>query len=429
MPVEKEDSKKNLRYNVFLLMMLSAIMLLSFVSSEVLPMEPLDRVRSYADGLRFNYVTWTLDALFNKAVSASLKAERFLSDAEQVELVETYVYQVAKVEDKEFALLQAYNPEDGVVKDKLLEKAKAELDRADVRLQQLSPLAEAVLQNQTERTLMSMGFGRFGQVFPPVLYQVSDLPLNLIVSPRDEITTVLSISLASGLDAVEKNAIEDKIFTQQNYSALIEEVGGVGAYPTMVMRVNNLNWLTETIAHEWIHNYLTLRPLGVRYFRDGVMRSINETTASLSGKEIGRKLIATYYPYRIIIGGYPFRGYTWVPNLDEVDYLRFDFRAEMHKTRVTVDALLELGKVNQAEAYMEMRRRFFWDAGYYIRKLNQAYFAFYGSYNDEPGGGASGQDPVGPAVRALRYSSSDLKSFIDKIQCVREFADLIKLLP
>jgi len=42
--------------------------------------------------------------------------------------------------------------------------------------------------------------------------------------------------------------------------------------------------------------------------------------------------------------------------------------------------------------------------GYYIRKLNQAYFAFYGAYADVPGGPA-GEDPVGPAVRALRSQS------------------------
>ena len=49
---------------------------------------------------------------------------------------------------------------------------------------------------------------------------------------------------------------------------------------------------------------------------------------------------------------------------------------------------------------MEQRRQLFVENGYYIRKLNQAYFAFYGAYADVPGG-AAGEDPVGPAVRAL----------------------------
>ncbi len=73
----------------------------------------------------------------------------------------------------------------------------------------------------------------------------------------------------------------------------------------------------------------------------------------------------------------------------------------MRITRVTVDELLAEGKIEEAEAYMEARRVFFWENGYLIRKINQAYFAFYGAYADQPGGEA-GEDPVGAAVRELR---------------------------
>lgn len=106
----------------------------------------------------------------------------------------------------------------------------------------------------------------------------------------------------------------------------------------------------------------------------------------------------------------------------------FNFRAEMRKTRVRVDELLAEGKVDEAEAYMEARRLYFWDQGYGLRKLNQAYFAFYGSYNDQPGGGASGSDPVGPAVRRLWAGSPDLKSFIALVRGVRSFDDLLERL-
>ena len=64
----------------------------------------------------------------------------------------------------------------------------------------------------------------------------------------------------------------------------------------------------------------------------------------------------------------------------------FDFNAEMHQTRVIVDRLLAQGKIDDAESYMEQRRVFFWENGYHIRKLNQAYFAFYGAYADQPAG-------------------------------------------
>ena len=65
-------------------------------------------------------------------------------------------------------------------------------------------------------------------------------------------------------------------------------------------------------------------------------------------------------------------------------------------------------KSRKLRVIWKQRRRVFWDQGYHIRKLNQAYFAFYGAYADSPGGGAAGADPVGAAVRALRAHSSSL---------------------
>jgi hypothetical protein len=86
----------------------------------------------------------------------------------------------------------------------------------------------------------------------------------------------------------------------------------------------------------------------------------------------------------------------------------------MRETREITDQLLSEGEIETAEIYMELRRRFFWDHGYHLRKLNQAYFAFHGAYADQPGG-AAGEDPVGAAVRALRDQSPSLVEFIDQI--------------
>jgi hypothetical protein len=91
----------------------------------------------------------------------------------------------------------------------------------------------------------------------------------------------------------------------------------------------------------------------------------------------------------------------------------FDFNREMRITRVRVDELLAAGRVVEAERYMEARRAEFVAAGYGLRKLNQAFFAFYGAYNAEPGGApAAGADPVGPAVQALRARSPSVGAFV-----------------
>jgi hypothetical protein len=152
---------------------------------------------------------------------------------------------------------------------------------------------------------------------------------------------------------------------------------------------------------------------------------MNETTASIAGDEIGALVIERFYP-EISSPSATFRTVSAPFDHPEPgDFLRppFDFRAEMHETRVTADALLAEGKIEEAEAYMESRRLVFLQNGYLLRKLNQAYFAFYGAYADTPGG-AAGEDPVGPAVRALRAQSESLADFINTISWMTDFEQL-----
>ena len=203
-------------------------------------------------------------------------------------------------------------------------------------------------------------------------------------------------------------------------------IGGVGVYPTMIMRTTDRRWLVSTIAHEWTHNYLQLRPLGVLYDETPELRTMNETTADIVGTEVGQALMDRFYS-----------GFATVPSLEtnlvrlpvrypdplDNDPPPFDFRSEMHRTRVTVDALLASGRIPVAEEYMERRRREFVQQGYYIRRLNQAYFAFYGAYAETPGGPA-GTDPVGPAVRELRSQSESLADFVNRISWMTSFDQL-----
>ena len=116
----------------------------------------------------------------------------------------------------------------------------------------------------------------------------------------------------------------------------------------------------------------------------------------LQARHFGRAIVAQYYPEYLPPEAAPEEPDTGNEQPGQAEV--FDFRAEMHKTRVNAERLLSEGKIDEAETYMELRRRFLWDNGYHIRKLNQAYFAFYGAYADQPGG-AAGEDPVGAAVR------------------------------
>jgi hypothetical protein len=145
---------------------------------------------------------------------------------------------------------------------------------------------------------------------------------------------------------------------------------------------------------------------------------MNETTASIAGHEISALVLKHYYPE--MAAEYTVQAVNLPPSPARAD---FNFNAEMHITRVQVDALLAQGRITEAETYMEQRRQFFWQNGYAIRKLNQAYFAFYGAYADTPGGPA-GEDPVGPAVRLLRAQSATLTDFLKTIAQMDSFQQL-----
>ncbi len=84
---------------------------------------------------------------------------------------------------------------------------------------------------------------------------------------------------------------------------------------------------------------------------------------------------------------------------------------EMRETRLTVEGLLAEGKIEDAESYMEERRQFLDDNGYFVRKLNQAFFAFHGSYAT----GAASVSPIGDQLEELRDGSESLEEFLKTV--------------
>ncbi len=395
-----------------------------FGGSTLLTTTETDRARGFTRPYEFDFVGWTLGALDVKLAQASLDAPYYFSATDQHQLVVDYFHLMDKILKDEDQLNLIYaNPS---IHDPAAASLSLRSELAGLYSQQsqLAPMAEAVLEAQVSQVIASEGLAVGGQPIPPVLFHISPLPYNLIVSPRTKIQEDVTISLLPDLTVDRQAAIEDGVDQSLDVSSLVVPIGGIATYPTMVMRTTALDWLSSTIAHEWTHNWLTLRPLGLNYDSSPGARTMNETTADISGNEIGALVLKRYSPelaaqYLDVRVDLPDRP---LPP-GEFPHPPFDFRAEMHKTRVQVDALLAAGKVSEAEAYMEQRRQVFFDNGYPIRKLNQAYFAFYGAYADVPGG-AAGQDPVGPAVTELRARSKSLADFLNRISRMSSFKEL-----
>jgi hypothetical protein len=92
----------------------------------------------------------------------------------------------------------------------------------------------------------------------------------------------------------------------------------------------------------------------------------------------------------------------------------------MREIRRAVDQYLARGEIEQAEEFMEQKRQYLASKGYYIRKLNQAYFAFYGTYADRP----TSISPIGVELQELRRQSASLKDFLDTVAVMTSRQDL-----
>jgi hypothetical protein len=402
------------------LVLLICILLLT--QSVFYPQTLTDKVRQYTGAFEFNYFNWTLDSLLLKVGEAGIHFNGALSTETQRRLVLNYFDTVKQVEILAAKIEQIYD--DPTVKDPKTAAAEdlAQQNQDQAFLDELSPAVEEILQGQVSEGLAEAGLTLGGQTVPSLLYHTTPLPKALIVSPRNVVRQDVNISLLANLGLDQISQLEDTISTKLDVSALVVDIGGVGIYPTMVEQSSDSNWVITTIAHEWTHNFLTLRPLGINYDTSNELRTMNETTAEIVGTEIGKQVIAHYYPELQSNSGQPaasLLGLADAANAPDT----FDFNAEMRTTRVVVDQMLKEGEITQAENYMELRRQVFVEHGYLIRKINQAYFAFYGAYAENPVG-AAGEDPVGPAVRKLRSESSSLADFLNRISWMSSFAQL-----
>ncbi len=368
-------------------------------------------------GVLFDFLDWETQALWSKLSYGLLQPQRYMSEAERVAFVRDYVARLEQIASLQRQVEVAYS--DPQVSDPAAATAEMSRQLAQLRVEALArqPVAEAIVEEQVGVMLAGEGLGLLGRPFPPLGIRFTPLPSLLVVSRRERIETVLARSLEPGLDTAQQESIEAQV-DRLDVSSLVTPIGGLSAWPAMLMEHADIAWIANVTAHEWTHHYLDLHPLGWAYEQSQEARTINETTASLVGDEIGRAVLAHYYPDLLPPDGSD----ESPPPQEPTEPPVFDFRAEMHVTRVRVDQLLAAGQVEEAEQYMEERREFFWQHGYRIRKLNQAYFAFHGSYADAPG--ARGEDPVGPAVRQLRQESLSLRAFLAQIDSLTSLAEL-----
>ncbi len=402
---------------------LTLFLLFTLTTSTVQLTRTAERVHILASSQAFDLIGWMANSTWLKLTHSAIASPRYFTPSAQRETVLEYLKLTEDMQNTEREIRLIYTDPNQPDPFTASAELRAELARLYLRQKSLAPVSESVLEAQVTAILNELGLTAGGQPIPWVLYHVTPLPKNLVVSPREVIRQETSYLLQPEMALEEVIQLEDSVSSRLGFSTLVVEIGGLAAYPTMVMRTTALGWLSNTIAHEWVHLYLGQRPLGMNYDRTPQLRTMNETTASIAGDEIGQILMERYYPELAL----RYRDTIQLAALNPLPVSNFDFRAEMYETRVRADELLAEGKIEEAESFMEMRRQVFWENGYAIRKLNQAYFAFHGAYADSPGG-AAGIDPVGPAVRELRARSATLTEFLQRMGQMSSFEELLAAL-
>ncbi len=280
---------------------------------------------------------------------------------------------------------------------------------------------EKIIERQIRETLAQQGifnpidkYIKLKVGFPPVNFTLEEPPCLLVISPRNRIESMREILLLPSLSLEKIEDIEAKA-DKLGFSSLVVKLGGLGAtYPAFVTNEASLRFTIDTVTEEWLHQYLVFKPLGFLYLLDltGVslnyeIATMNETLASMVSKEIGSIVCEKYY-----------LGY--VNDVNQITAPEFDFNSEMREIRKAVDKYLAQGEIEQAEEFMEQKRQYLASMGHYIRKLNQAYFAFHGTYADSP----TSISPIGLELKELRSQSVALKDFLNKVAGMTSRQDL-----
>jgi len=391
----------------------SLLLLVTAVASAVVLLRgggPSDPISKAAAPFRYDLTGWEIRHLANRWL---YKIGHLFDDGpsleEENDMLQRYFTLAADVVSLE---QQLAGGEDESLRSNLEEKRKEQ--------QRLENKVEAILEKRVPKVVEDEGlttslplFSQVRFVFPPLDFEFHQPPRVLVISPRDHISLDRAILLRRGLTSEQVTALEDET-AASGVSSLVMNISGIATYPSTVPEYASYEEALETVAHEWLHQYLFFHPLGSHYFDNDTLRTLNETVANIGGRQIA-DLVQRRFPL-------PQSSFTADDEAGEESLI--DFRAEMHELRLEVDRLLSEGKIGEAEALMEEKRAFLAESGFYIRKINQAYFAFNGLYGDTP----ASSSLIGPKMLALQRLSPSLGDFIRSVAGITSEEELDRLL-
>ena len=308
--------------------------------------------------------------------------------------------------------------------DEALRRYFALADRGAAEGRRLENAVEAAIEGRIDAVLRGEGVqGRVPlpfslSVWPPVDVELAPSPRVFVTSPRTRILRTTADLLRPDLTLDEVIELEARAEGRDpSLSALVVGTGGVALYPAVVSNRRSYAGTVDTAAHEWTHHYMAFYPLGIGV-PSGDRRVINETVADVVAEDLAALVLERF--------GDPTAAATVRGSVEEAVEdggeaaapnaappapgagATLDRDRVLRDLRVEVDALLAAGEVEEAERRMEQVRLELERAGVRIRRINQAYFAWFGSYAAR----ADATDPLGPQLRELRERAGSLAAFL-----------------
>ena len=391
-----------------LAVMLAALLL--WAGKDYRPTETEVAVASH----RFNLLAWEVGNVFDKwyhELVALLPWNSPLPRTERIALAEEFFLlgQEERRLEGELLTVGESSPE--------ADSIRRRLDEIHEQLNIIRPAVEQTVEREISDVLAAEGFSsRIGAILPPVDTVLGHAPTLLVTSPRDRIFRLENTLLRHGIRPDDREALEQLTLDERDLSAIVVNIGGVGTFPSVVSSGNSLHHALTTVAHEWLHNWFFFQPLGQHFWDSPDMTTLNETAATLGGWEIGDRAYEA-------MTGIKFERQPPAPPAER-DPNAFDFNSHMRETRLHTEELLSQGHTAEAEAYMEERRLKLLERGYRIRKINQAYFSFYGSYATS----AASISPIEGQLRDLRQRSDSLGDFLNTVAEFSTYEEFLEYL-
>jgi hypothetical protein len=393
------------------LLLIASLMLIGATSGDAIRFSPAQEV---AAPYSYDIISWHFENFLSKWTH---RVSRFmpwngLTEIERQAMVSEYFDLTPRLRElqDQIKIVSAESQNDV---DSTLEGLESELKAVMKRRLELRPDVEEALESAISAVAKDQRLGAIGAlVFPPVDIRLTEPPKVLITSPRDRIERTQDVLIDPHVRVEDREAIESILLETENISALVLDIGGVATFPASLYSGGDIKGTLSIAAHEWLHHYLFFKPLGQHMFKSSEMQVLNETLADLAGKEIGALALGNFTFATAALGSNIPVNYMPENQDEETSIIEeFSFSRAMRETRAQVDELLALGEIEQAEAYMEERRQVFVANGFNIRKLNQAYFAFNGTYADS----AASVSPIADQLKRYRNAVPDVGTFVREV--------------